>query len=128
MGAKIACPDRLCIAIMGDASAPQASLYEFETALRHKIPILGIVLNNSQYAGYDEIYPYTMNVTPSNIMSHARLVEALGVWGERIEDPDEIIPSIKRAIKVIDVGKPALIEIITKPFPRYGGWAQRGLG
>lgn len=128
MGAKIAYPSRFCVAVMGDASAPQASLYEFETALRHKIPILGIVLNNSQYAGYDEIYPYTMHVTPSSVMSHARVVEALGVWSERIEDPDEIIPAIKRAEKVITSGKPALLEIITKPLPMYGGWDRRGLG
>jgi acetolactate synthase-1/2/3 large subunit len=128
MGAKIAYPNRFCVAVMGDASAPQASLYEFETALRHKIPILGIVLNNSQYAGYDDIYPYTMHVTPSSVMSHARVVEALGVWSERIEDPDEIIPSIKRAEKVIASGKPALLEIITKPLPMYGGWDRRGLG
>jgi thiamine pyrophosphate-dependent acetolactate synthase large subunit-like protein len=128
MGAKLAYPDRVCVAIMGDASAPQASLYEFETALRHKIPVLGIVLNNSQYAGYDEIYPYTMHVTPSNILSHAKVVEALGVWSERVEGPDEIIPSLKRAEKEMRSGKPALIEVITKPFPRYGGWGRRGLG
>lgn len=112
---------------MGDASAPQASLYEFETALRHKIPILGIVLNNSQYAGYDEIYLYTMHVAPSSVMSHTRVVEALGVWSERIEGPDEIIPAIKRAEKVIASGKPALLEIITKLLPLYGGWDRRGL-
>jgi thiamine pyrophosphate-dependent acetolactate synthase large subunit-like protein len=55
-------------------------------------------------------------------------VEALGVWSERIEDPDEIIPAIKRAEKVIASGKPALLEIITKPLPMYGGWSRRGLG
>jgi len=128
MGAKIAEPGRFCVAIMGDASAPQASLYEFETALRHEIPILGIVLNNSQYAGYDDIYPYTMHVTPSSIMSHAKVVEALGVWSERVEEPDEIIPAIKRAEKEIRSGRPALLEIITVPLPKFGGWGRRGLG
>jgi acetolactate synthase-1/2/3 large subunit len=128
MGAKLAYPNRVCVAIMGDASAPQASLYEFETALRHKIPVLGIVLNNSQYAGYDEIYPYTMHVTPSNILSHAKVVEALGVWSERVEDPDEITPALRRAEKEMRTGNPALIEVITKPFPLYGGWSKRGLG
>jgi acetolactate synthase-1/2/3 large subunit len=128
MGAKLAEPDRFCVAIMGDASAPQASLYEFETALRHEIPILGIVLNNSQYSGYDDIYPYTMHVTPSDIMSHARIVEALGVWSERVEDPDEIAPAIKRAEKEMSSGRPALLEIITTPFPKYGGWGRKGLG
>jgi len=128
MGAKLAQPDKFCVAIMGDASAPQASLYEFETALRHEIPILAIVLNNSQYAGYDDNYPYTMHVTPSSIQSHARVVEALGVWSERVETPDEIVPAIKRAEKEMRSRRPALLEIITVPYPRYGGWGREGLG
>jgi len=127
MGAKLAQPERFCAAIMGDASAPQASLYEFETALRHGIPILAIVLNNSQYAGYDENYPYTMHVTHSSVQSHARIVEALGVWSERIEKPDEIAPAIKRAEKEMRSGRPALLEIITVPLPKYGGWGKKGL-
>jgi acetolactate synthase-1/2/3 large subunit len=113
---------------MGDASAPQASLYEFETALCHQIPILAIVLNNSQYAGYEDTYPYTMHVTSSAILSHARVVEALGAWSERIEDPDEIIPALKRAAHAMHSGCPALLEIITAPVPKYGRWRKRGLG
>jgi acetolactate synthase-1/2/3 large subunit len=128
MGAKLAQPDRFCVAIMGDASAPQASLYEFETALRHEIPVLAIVLNNSQYAGYDGSYPYTMHVTPSSIQSHAKVVEALGVWSERVETPDEIVPAIRRAEKEMRSGRPALLEMITVPYPRYGGWGRKGLG
>jgi thiamine pyrophosphate-dependent acetolactate synthase large subunit-like protein len=127
MGAKIAEPDKLCVAVMGDASVPQASLYELETALRHRIGILVIVLNNSQYAGYDEVYPYTMKVTPSTIMNHAKVAEALGAWSERIEAPDEVGPGIKRAMKAVAGGRPALLEIITTPLPRYGGWGRRGL-
>jgi len=128
LGAKLAQPDRFCVAIMGDASAPQASLYEFETASRHKIPILAIVLNNSQYAGYEANYPYTMHVTPSAIQSHAKVVEALGAWSERVENPDEIIPAIRRAQKEMRSGRPALLEMITAPVPKYGGWGRRGLG
>ena len=128
MGAKLAQPERLCVAVLGDASAPQASLYEMETALRHRIPILAIVLNNSQYAGYDAIYPYTMHVTPSSVLSHAKVVEGLGVWSERVEQPDEVIPAIRRAEKELHAGRPALLEVITRPEPRYGGWGRRGLG
>jgi acetolactate synthase-1/2/3 large subunit len=128
IGAKLAQPERFCVAIMGDASAPQASLYEFETALRHKIPILAIILNNSQYAGYDSIYPYTMHVTPSSVMSHAKVVESLGVWSERVERPDEVIPAIRRAEKEMRSDRPTLLEIITAPVPKYGGWGRKGLG
>jgi thiamine pyrophosphate-dependent acetolactate synthase large subunit-like protein len=128
LGAKLAAPERFCVAIMGDASAPQASLYEFETAVRHHIPILAIVLNNSQYAGYEATYPYTMHVTPSAILSHAKVVEAVGAWSERVEEPDEIIPAMKRAAHAMQSGRPALLEVITAPVPKYGGWGRRGLG
>ena len=94
---------------------------------RHRIPILGVVLNNSQYSGYDLTYPYTMHVTPSTTQSHARVVEALGAWGERVEEPDEIVPAIKRATKEMRSGRPALIEVITRPLPLFGGWGRRGL-
>ena len=122
LGAKVAQPERFCVAILGDASAPQASLYEYETAVRHKIPILGIVLNNSRYSGYEKIYPYTMHVTPSSVMSHAKVVEALGAWSERVEKPDEIIPAIRRAEKAMRSGRPALLEMITSSVPVYGKW------
>ncbi|MCJ7609689.1 thiamine pyrophosphate-dependent enzyme, partial [Candidatus Bathyarchaeota archaeon] len=127
LGAKVAMPDRLCVTVMGDASAPQASLYELETALRHKLPVLAIVLNNSQYAGYEKSYPYTMHVTPSSVMSHAKVAEALGTWAERVERPDEVAPAIKRAINETQSGRPALLEVITRPMPMYGGWGKRGL-
>ena len=34
--------------------------------------------------------------------------------GERVEDPSEIIPSIKRAQEVMNTGKPVLLEFMTK--------------
>jgi acetolactate synthase-1/2/3 large subunit len=50
------------------------------------------------------------------------MVEGLGMYSERVEDPDEVIPAIKRAIKVNTSGKPALLEMITEKYPVYGGW------
>jgi thiamine pyrophosphate-dependent acetolactate synthase large subunit-like protein len=38
----------------------------------------------------------------------AMMAQAMGVHGERIEDPEEIGPAIKRAF---ESGKPALLDI-----------------
>ncbi|MGH7155211.1 MAG: thiamine pyrophosphate-requiring protein, partial [Acetobacteraceae bacterium] len=45
MGAKLAHPDKLCINVWGDAAIGFTGM-DFETAVRERIPILSILLNN----------------------------------------------------------------------------------
>ena len=49
MGAKLACPDKLCINVWGDAAIGFTGM-DFETAVRERMPILSILLNNSAMA------------------------------------------------------------------------------
>jgi thiamine pyrophosphate-dependent acetolactate synthase large subunit-like protein len=49
MGAKLACPDKLCINVWGDAAIGFTGM-DFETAVRERIPILSILLNNFSMA------------------------------------------------------------------------------
>jgi acetolactate synthase I/II/III large subunit len=49
MGAKLACPDKLCINVWGDAAIGFTGM-DFETAVREGIPILSILLNNFSMA------------------------------------------------------------------------------
>lgn len=115
MGAKLGAPDKLVINIMGDAAIGMAGM-DIETAVRHKIPILTIVLNNHVLSGYSMNYPTaTENFGFTNLYGkYADLAIALGAHGERVEDPNEIIPAIQRAIEYMKDGKPALIEFMTK--------------
>ncbi len=41
------------------------------------------------------------------------MAEGLGGYGERVEKPDDLIPAIGRAIKAMDKGQAALLDIIT---------------
>ena len=45
MGAKLAKPDKLCINVWGDAAIGFTGM-DFETAVRERIPIMSILLNN----------------------------------------------------------------------------------
>jgi len=45
---------------------------------------------------------------------YADLARALGGYGERVREPDQIIPAITRAIGRTQEGTPALLEFITK--------------
>lgn len=45
--------------------------------------------------------------------NYAGMAQAFGGYGERITDPSEIIPAIKRGIAKTQEGTPALLEFIT---------------
>ena len=49
MGAKLAHPDKLCINVWGDAAIGFTGM-DFETAVRERMPILSILLNNFSMA------------------------------------------------------------------------------
>ena len=41
------------------------------------------------------------------------MARAFGGYGERVTDPAEIVPAIKRGIEQTQEGEPALLEFIT---------------
>ena len=43
----------------------------------------------------------------------AAMARAFGGYGERVTEPDEIIPAIKRGIEQTEKGVPALLEFVT---------------
>lgn len=115
MGAKLGAPDKTVINIMGDAAIGMSGM-DIETAVRHQIPILTLVLNNHVLSGYPDRYPTAVKAFGfTNLYGdYTRLAESLGAHGERVEDPKEIIPAIHRAEAVMATGRPALIEFMTK--------------
>ena len=54
MGARLARPDWLAVNIMGDAAFGMVGM-DFETAVRSRLPILTIVLNNGLMGGYTAV-------------------------------------------------------------------------
>ena len=114
MGAKLACPDKLCINVWGDAAIGFTGM-DFETAAREKLPILSILLNNSAMAIELDVMPEATERYRATDISgdYAALARALGGYGERIETPDQIIPAIRRGIAATEEGRPALLEFIT---------------
>ena len=114
MGAKLAKPDKLCINVWGDAAIGFTGM-DFETAVRERIPILSILLNNFSMAIELKVMPVSTEKYRSTDISgdYAAFARALGGYGERIEKPADIIPAIKRGIKATQEGKPALLEFIT---------------
>jgi thiamine pyrophosphate-dependent acetolactate synthase large subunit-like protein len=115
MGAKLAKPDRLCINVWGDAAIGFTGM-DFETAVRERIPILSILLNNFSMAIELKVMAIATEKFRSTDISgnYADMAKAFGGYGERVTEPGEIIPAIKRGIEQTRNGTPALLEFITE--------------
>jgi thiamine pyrophosphate-dependent acetolactate synthase large subunit-like protein len=115
MGAKLAEPEKLCINVWGDAAIGFTGM-DFETAVRERIPILSILMNNFSMAIELKVMPVATQKYRSTDISgnYADLAKALGGHGERVTEPREIIPAIRRGIAKTREGTPALLEFITE--------------
>jgi acetolactate synthase-1/2/3 large subunit len=114
MGAKLAAPDKLCINVWGDAAIGFTGM-DFETAVRERIPILSILLNNFSMAIELKVMPVSTEKYRSTDISgdYAAMARAFGGYGERVTRIADIVPAIRRGIEQTKNGTPALLEFIT---------------
>jgi acetolactate synthase-1/2/3 large subunit len=115
IGAKLAQPDKVAINFMGDAAFGMVGL-DFETAVRNKIPIITVVLNNFTMAIETTTMPISHEMYRARDLSgnYADMGRAMGGYAERVENPAEIAPVFQRARRVTEEeGRPVLLEFIT---------------
>ena len=115
-GAKLAAPQKQVINFMGDAAFGMVGL-DIETAVREGIPITTIVMNNYTMGIYsDSRMPTAVERYQTKKLSgeFAEVAKALGAYSEKITEPSEIIPAMRRAQAINESGQPALLEFITK--------------
>ncbi|MEK9587831.1 MAG: thiamine pyrophosphate-requiring protein [Gammaproteobacteria bacterium] len=115
MGAKLARPEALCINVWGDAAIGFTGM-DFETAVRERLPILSILFNNFSMAIELPIMQVATEKYRSTDISgnYAQMAEAFGGYGERVEDPSQIVDALRRGIEATQRGQAALIEFITE--------------
>jgi acetolactate synthase-1/2/3 large subunit len=115
MGAKLAAPDKLCVNVWGDAAIGFTGM-DFETAVRERIPIMSVLLNNFSMAIELKIMKTATAKYRSTDISgnYADFAKALGGWGERVTEPGQIVSAIKRGIEKTREGTPVLLEFITE--------------
>jgi len=115
MGAKLAEPEKLCINLWGDAAIGFTGM-DFETAVRERIPILSVLLNNFSMAIELKVMKVATEKYRSTDISgnYADMARAFGGHGERVTEPGEVVPAIKRAVQKTQEGTPALLEFITE--------------
>jgi len=58
-------------------------------------------------------------------LSFSKVIGALGFHAERVSEPAEVIPALRRALDVNTSGRLAYIEFICCQYPVYGQWVGR---
>lgn len=108
--AKLANPQSRVVVIIGDGSFGFNGM-EFDTAVRHNLPIVAVVGNDAAW-GIDrqiQLGIYGRSVITELLGSHYELVvQGLGGHGECVERPEELFPALERAFAS---GKPALVNV-----------------
>jgi acetolactate synthase I/II/III large subunit len=116
LGAKVAAPDKLSVCFLGDAAFGQCGL-ELETAVRNKIPVLCIMVNNSEMTGYGDHQRIAEERFGLKTLTgrYAEVGSALGAEAARITRPEEVAAAIAKGIASAEAGAVVLLEFITAP-------------
>jgi acetolactate synthase-1/2/3 large subunit len=131
LGAKLAEPDRIVVAIMGDGDF-QMSIHELATAIQYRLPVVAVVLNNGGLLSVRDLQISALGSrrfggtefrvsgadAPSN-PDFVAVAKAYGVEAARVSSADEIEPTLRR---LLEAGGPTLLEIPTaSEFPSSDG-------
>ena len=114
VGAKVALPDKQVVVLHGDGSWGMNSM-EFDTAVRHNLPILVIISQNGGWTG-DPDRDNPEKAKPGRNLGYPRyekFAECFGGHGEYVEKAEDIRPALERAKKAVAAGKPALVCVVT---------------
>jgi acetolactate synthase-1/2/3 large subunit len=129
VGAKIACPDKIVISMVGDGGFGQNPAV-LATAREENLAVVWVVMNNNAYgtiAGLQKAH-YGMThgtVFPKDgddyLPNYADIAKAYGVEGIRVRSAAEFKPALEKAIAS---EKPTVIDVamINNPTPTSGHW------
>ncbi len=113
IAAKLARPKKDVLIVYGDG-AFGLNGFEYDTAVRFGLPIVGVVGNDGGWGQIrrPQIHMFGRHrsiatALGSNAAYH-KVAEALGGWGEEVRQPNEIVPALRRAL---ESGKPALVNV-----------------
>jgi acetolactate synthase-1/2/3 large subunit len=124
MGIKLADPDRLVVASVGDGSYLFANpVAAHHVAEVHSIAVLTVIVNNAGYGAvqqsvtglYPTGYAAKADAIPLTSLSPSpdfRLVaESCRAWAESVTEASQLPGSLQRAIAEVDAGRQAVLDV-----------------
>jgi acetolactate synthase-1/2/3 large subunit len=119
IAASVARPDRRTLLLLGDGAFGFSGL-EFDTMVRHGLPVVAVMGNNGIWAlekhPMEFLYGYSVAAELQPELRYDKVVEDLGGHGELVREPDQLVPALERAFAS---GKPALVNVLTDPSVAY---------
>ncbi|HZQ87596.1 MAG TPA: acetolactate synthase [Acidimicrobiales bacterium] len=119
MAARVAHPDRQVVLMLGDGALGFNGM-DFDTLVRHNLPVVAIVGNNGIWAlekhPMQAIYGYDVAADLQPECRYDDVVKALGGAGEIVKRPADLGPALDRAFAS---GVPYLVNVVTDPAIAY---------
>jgi acetolactate synthase-1/2/3 large subunit len=119
LGAALARPGSQVVLLLGDGAFGFSGM-EWDTLVRHNVPVVGIVGNNGIWGlekhPMEAIYGYSVVADLAPETRYDQVVQALGGHGELVRTPGELRPALDRAFSA---GGPALVNVLTDPSIAY---------
>jgi benzoylformate decarboxylase len=118
IGAKLASPGRRVVACLGDGSS-MFGLQGLWTLAKYRVPLTVVVFNNraymavkNQFRGSEERIRIAAEMGAELVgpdINFARLADTFGIFGQRVEQPEQIEAALRRAL---DQSGPALVDVV----------------
>jgi acetolactate synthase-1/2/3 large subunit len=126
VGAKMGAPDKKVLLLVGDGSymfgCPTATHH---AAKLHGLPTTTLVMNNARWHA---VHRSTLGMYPDGLASkeapmplvslgdapeYHEIMKACGGYGEKVTDPAELLPALRRCLEANARGQAALLNLIT---------------
>ncbi|MCC6777692.1 MAG: thiamine pyrophosphate-requiring protein [Hyphomicrobiales bacterium] len=127
LGAKLAAPQREVIVTVGDGSYMFGNPVPYHFVQRAEgLPTLTVVANNQLWLA---VRQSTLDVFPDGAAAKAnamaltelkpspayeKVVETCGGKGEKVEDPADLVPALRRGLEHVRAGTPATLNVRTQ--------------
>jgi acetolactate synthase-1/2/3 large subunit len=127
LGAKLACPEKLMVATIGDGTYlftnPTACHWVGEA---HRLPVLSIIFNNGGYAAVRRatlsmFYDGAAGEDGGRLLAdldpsppYEELMKAQGGYGERVDRVEQLPSALQRARDEVLAGRQALVNVICR--------------
>jgi benzoylformate decarboxylase len=117
-GAKLASRHRRVVACLGDGSC-MFGIQGLWTLAKYRVPLLVVIFNNraymavkNQFRGSEEKIRVAAGLGAELVgpdLNFAKLADSFGIFGQRVEEPEQIEPAFRRAL---EQSGPAVVDVV----------------
>jgi acetolactate synthase-1/2/3 large subunit len=129
IGAKLGCPDRVVVSLVGDGGFGQNPSL-LATACEQDVAVVWIIMNNGAYGTIAGLQKAHFGTTFGTVfekkgkpysLDFATMASAYGVDALRIESADQFKPALQKALQS---GRPFVLDVVMEnaPVPTAGHW------